>query len=141
MKNRRETKFVPEPLQKKLILFIFLAAVLPVIIVTVCLYYLIFNLLSQQMGIPEAIAYHVIPVAKKVSFIIFTAVPITLLIIWVMALELSHRIAGPLYRIEKELDERIRARKNWPIKVRDKDELKHLVDRLNSILDIQKEAE
>lgn len=132
--NRRKIKYLGTPIQKKLLFFICIAALIPAGIVAVCLYYLIFNLLAGELAIPEAIAYTLLPVAKKVNLIILISLPTVLLIIWLMALEFSNRIAGPLYRIEKELDQRISGEKKGAIKLRRKDEMKDLVDKINKIL-------
>lgn len=122
------------PFERKMLILIFVSAVAPAAIVTVCLYYLIFNQIAWQIGIPEAIAYNVIPVAQKVSAIILISIPIMLVLIWFVALELSHTIAGPLDRLEKELEARISGEKKGHIKVRKRDELKTLVDKINRIL-------
>ncbi len=82
MKSKRRKKYLGTSFQKKLLLLIFASAVVPALFVAVCLYYLIFNLLSWQIGIPEAIAYNVLPVAKRVSTIIFIALPIMFFVIW-----------------------------------------------------------
>jgi len=91
-------------------------------------------MLAWQLGIPEAIAYNLVPVARKVNLIILIALPVTLFVIWFMALELSHRIAGPLYRLEKEINERIEGKKSGPIQLREKDELKALADKINKLI-------
>ncbi len=86
------------------------------------------------MAFPEAIANNLMPVLQRVNIILLVSMPIVLLLIWIVALELSHRIAGPLYRLEKELDERISGAKQGPIELRKKDELKLLVDKLNKLI-------
>jgi len=120
--------------QKKLLFLIFASAVIPTAIVAATLYYLIFNLLAWQIGIPEAIAYNVIPVVRKINLIILIFLPVIFLLIWIVALELSHRISGPLFRLERELEERIAGKGHGHIKLRPKDELKALVDKLNKLL-------
>lgn len=132
--NRRRKKLVRNSAQTKLLLLIFGSAVIPAGIAVFCLYYLIFNLLAWQIGIPEAIAYNLLPVARRVNLIILIAIPITLAVIWIIALELSHRLVGPLRRLERELDERISGQKDTPIKLRKKDVLEPLVDRINKLI-------
>jgi len=132
--NKRKAKFIGTALQNKTLILVFVAAVVPTTIIALCLYYLIFNMLAWQLGIPEAIAYNLVPVARKVNLIILIALPVTLFVIWFMALELSHRIAGPLYRLEKELNERIEGKKSGPIQLREKDELKALADKINKLI-------
>jgi len=132
--NKRRKKFLGTSFQKKLLFLIFASSIIPATIVGVCLYYLIFNALALEMVIPEAIANNLIPVLRKVNLVIAVVLPFSLLAIWLIALELSHRIAGPLYRIEHELEDRISGVKGGPIKIRKKDELKTLVDKLNKFI-------
>jgi hypothetical protein len=134
-KNKRKKKFMATPIQKRILILIFASAVIPTSLAVVALYYLIFNLMAWQIGIPEAIAYNLIPVVQKVNLIISITIPIALLLIWFIALELSHRIAGPLFRLEKELDERITGKTSGvDIKLRKKDELKTLVGKINKLI-------
>ncbi len=133
-KNKRKKKFMGTSFQKKLLLLIFASAVIPTSIVAAALYYLIFNLLAWQMCIPEAIAYNLIPVVRKINLIILIALPIVFLLVWLIALELSHRVCGPLFRLEKELDERIAGKGHGHIRLRPKDELRVLVDKINKLI-------
>ncbi len=132
--NRRKIKYLGSPIQKKLLFLIFASAVIPAAIVAAGMYYLIFNLLAWQMTIPEAISSNLMPVLRKVNTIMAIAIPVALLIIWFAAMELSHRIAGPVYRIEKELDGVLSGAKHGPIILRKKDELKNIVEKINKIL-------
>jgi hypothetical protein len=132
--NMRKRKFLGTSVQNKTLILVFLAAVVPMAIVAACLYYLIFNMLAWQLGIPESIAYNLLPVAKRVNMILFASLPVVLITIWFIALELSHRIAGPVYRIEKELDDIIEGKKKRLIMLREKDELKGLADKINRLI-------
>jgi signal transduction histidine kinase len=77
--------------------------IVPTIFVGGCLYYLMFNIMAEQLGIPESIAYHLLPVVDKINMILLIAVPpATLVIIW-WGVVLSHRFAGPMERLEREL--------------------------------------
>ena len=98
------------------------------------LYYLVFNLFIWQAGLPEEMIQSLSSAIRKVNLIIMVALPIILILIWFLALEISHRIAGPVFRLEKELDEHIAGRKTGPIRIRLKDELKVLVEKINKIL-------
>ena len=131
----RKVKFINTPVQNKTLILVFIAAVVPMAIVSVCLYYIIFNMLAWQLGIPEIIAYNLVPVARKVNMIMLVSLPVALFIIWLAALELSHRIAGPVYRLEKELSDRLDGKKKGPIQLREKDELKTLADKINKLIE------
>lgn len=132
--NKRTKKYLGTAFQKKILFLVFASSLIPASIVAVCMYYLIFNTLALEMVIPEAIAYNLMPVIRKVNTIIAVAVPISLVVIWLVALELSHRIAGPLYRMEKELDEIIQGGKRCSIKLRRNDECKLFIDKLNRVI-------
>lgn len=132
--NQRKKKYLGTAFQRKLMLLVFFSAVIPAAVVTLCMYYMIFTMLAWQMVFPETIAYNLMPVLGKVNMIIAVALPVVILVIWFIALEISHRAAGPIYRIEKELDERITGQKKGPIITRRKDEFKLLVDKLNKLL-------
>lgn len=132
--NKRKGKYLGTIFQNKLLFLVFASAVIPAAIIALCMYYLIFNMMAWQLVIPESIAYNLVPVLRKANIIIIISIPIVLALIWTAALILSHRIAGPLFRIEKELDERIAGIKQGPIKLRKKDELRPLVNKLNLIL-------
>ena len=66
--------------------------------------------------------------------IILLSVPLILLAIWVIALEVSNRIAGPIYRLEKELDAVLSGQVRGPINLRKDDELKPLTSKINKLL-------
>ncbi len=109
---------------------------IPLIFIGGCLYYLIFTLVAEQLGIPESIAYNLFPVIKKINMILLFGVPpiLILLILWGVAL--SHRFVGPLERLEKELH-RISRHNDYTkrIKVRKYDDIKPVADAINNLLD------
>ncbi|MFN3480951.1 MAG: HAMP domain-containing protein [Thermodesulfovibrionales bacterium] len=52
-----------------------------------------------------------------------------------MSLFLSHRIAGPLYRFEKSIEEIIKGNLSFRIKLRKKDEAKELAEAINRMIE------
>lgn len=134
LNNKRKKKILGTPFQKKLLTLVFASATIPALIISACMYYLIFHLLAWQLVFPDAIAYNLMPVLREVNLILLVSVPLSVLLIWFVALELSHRIAGPLYRIEKELDQRIAGARRGPIKLRKNDEFQLLVEKINKLI-------
>ncbi len=132
--NKRKRKYLGTALQNKLLILIFVSAVLPAAIIGICMYYLIFSMLALQMAIPELIAYNLMPVLHKVNLIVGVAVPVLLVLIWLAAMEVSHRIVGPVFRMERELDERIAGVKSGPIQLRKSDEFKSLAEKINKLI-------
>lgn len=50
-----------------------------------------------------------------------------------VSLYISNKFAGPLYRIEKELDEALNSKKKIAIKLRKDDYLKSLAEKINKL--------
>lgn len=132
--EKRKRKFVGSPLQKRVLALVFIAAVIPATVVAACLYYLIFEMLAEQLGIPEIIAFNLLPVLSRVNAVIMIALPVILGLILLWALEVSHRIAGPVMRLEKELDDHINGVQTGPIVLREKDELRSIADKINQLV-------
>lgn len=133
-KKNRRIKFIANRLQKDILVLVFLAAFVPMIVVSIVLFYLIFNITAQQMVIPENIAYNLIPAAKIVTNILLFAAPISVVVIVFLSYKITHRIVGPFDRILKELDECIDGKKRDLIVLRTNDKFQPLVDRINKLL-------
>lgn len=134
MKNKRHRAFANK-LHKEIYLTILIAALVPCIIVTIALYYLIFNITAAQLAIPEAIAYNIIPASRRVSLIILLTAPASILIILLVAYRITYSIIGPFDRIVRELDECLKGTKLDRIVIRKKDKFKPLVDGINKLID------
>lgn len=122
-------------MQMKYLGLLMVSMVVPLIFVGGCLYYLIFSIMAEQIGIPEYIARHMLPVISKVNIILLIGVPplFILLIIW--GIVLSHRFSGPIERLEKELKKVTeRAEYSHRIKVRRHDDMKSIVDSINGLI-------
>ncbi len=135
MKNNKRKNFFANKMHREIFFVVFLASILPATIVTVLLYYTIFGIVANQLGIPEAIAYNIIPAAKKVTTILAISVPACILIILISAFKISHKIVGPFDRITRELDENLKGKRKGHIILRKKDKFRPLVDRINKLLD------
>lgn len=135
IKNKRKRWFFANKLHRQTLLLVFLAAFVPTIVVAFCLYYLIFNITASEFGIPEIIAYNIIPAAQKVSTILLIAAPITIFIILFFAYKITHKIFGPFDRIIRELDEHIAGKRKGHIILRKGDKFQPLAERINKLLD------
>jgi len=77
-----------------------------------------------------------------VSQILFRAICFAFPVLFVMAafsVIFSHRIAGPVYRLEKTIDEMAQGKDVEPICLRKGDELKDLARKINSLMPLLKE--
>jgi len=133
--KERRKKFFANPMHRQTFMLVLMAAVIPATIVTICLYYLIFGITSAEVGFPEAIAYNIIPAAKRVTAILLVTAPLALLIILIFAYRITHRIVGPFDRIVYELDAHIKDRRGGHIKIRKSDKFHSLVEKINHLLD------
>ena len=122
-------------LERRYLRLIALSLILPILITGGCLYYVIFNLMAAQLGIPEVVAYHLLPVIKKVNLVLAISLPVLFLILFSIGLILTRRLVGPVERLEKELDEIIIKDPSKRLKLRRDDTLKPLVDDINTLLD------
>lgn len=108
----------------------------PLVLVGCCLYYLTFTLMAEQIGIPEYIAYNVFPVINKINMMLLVGAPPLFLLLILWGVVLSHRFAGPLERLEKELKEISKDEKyKHRIGLRKHDDIKPVADAINKLLD------
>ncbi|UCD55512.1 MAG: methyl-accepting chemotaxis protein [Candidatus Omnitrophota bacterium] len=109
--------------------------VIPLILLLVGLYYLIYYSVFSEILIPEALATTLLPAMAKVNIIIAFTAPILLIIIFRMAFKYSNRIIGPIPRIERELEKAITGDFSVRVKARDKDELYSFINKINMLLE------
>lgn len=109
MQHKKRKNYI---VNKKLQIGIFLKwLILPLIFISAILYYF------------EANAY-----------VLVFAFVFILLLSW-RILIMSHRFAGPIYRLEKDLEDIAKGNFSLRIKFRKKDELKSIAEGINKILD------
>ena len=122
-------------LQFRYLMLVIISMLVPTLIVGSCLYYFIFTIMAEQLGIPEAIAINLIPVLKKINFMLITGLIPLFLLLFLWGLILSHRFSGPLERVEKDLDKILEGDTSIRFKVREKDDIKGIVDKLNKLIE------
>ena len=131
------TRFLTgRPTQLKYLSLLIASMVIPLLFVGGCLYYLIFTLLAEQLGIPESIAYNLLPVIEKINLMLVIGVPPLTLLLILWGVVLSHRFTGPMERLEKEL-ERISKDGDYTkrIRLRKYDDMKPIADAINKLMD------
>ncbi len=133
--ERRKRYLIKTGFQLRYLGLILIAIILPTILFSACLYYAIFSLMAEQLGLPESIAYNITPVLNKINFTILVGFPVitTALLFW--GLLISHRIAGPMYRLEQDLDKIAKGDLSLRIRLRRKDELGSIAEGINKVLD------
>ena len=131
----RKFFLVRNRLERHYLRLIALSLILPTLILGSCLYYVIFNLMAEQLGIPEIVAYHLLPVVQKVNIVLMVSLPVLFLILFSIGLVLTRNLVGPIERLERELEEIVSGNLSRRLQLRKKDELRTLVDDINILLD------
>lgn len=133
--NRRGRKVFANTLHREIFFLTFLTSVVPAAITAFALFYLIFNITAEQIGIPEAIGYNLIPAAQRTIGVLLVAVPICVLVLLFIAHRITHRIVGPFDRIVRELGEMVQGTRQGHIFLRKGDKFQPLVDKINDLID------
>ena len=123
------------PLQRKYLALILVSIMLPLLIVGGCLYYLIFQLMAEQLAIPESIAYNLIPVVEKINFLLIIGIPPIAVLLFIWGAILTHRLIGPLARLQRDLKKISDGDYSVRLKIRKDDDLRFLVNAINKVID------
>lgn len=123
------------PLQLKYLALILFSILAPLFVVGGCLYYFIFQIMAEQLAIPESIAYNLIPVVNKINLILIIGVPPIIILLFIWGVSLTHRLIGPLKRLEEDLKKIAKGDYSIRVKIRKDDDLKPIADVVNEIID------
>jgi signal transduction histidine kinase len=139
MPRLRLNYFVKKNLQTKYLLFVLFAMIVPTVICGAALYYTIWQAVAKEIALPESIAESLLPALHNVNVTLLIAIPIIFTLMLILSVFTSHKIAGPIYRLEKELAEIAKGDYSRRIKLRANDDLHEIADGINKLLDgIQK---
>ena len=116
-------------------LIIFLSIVIPTLMVAAILYLLLVGMSPEQLAMISYIAQNVFPVVRALTAIFLMLVLASIAFIVLLAYKVTHRIVGPLERVERELEENLDGGRQGHIIVREKDTLWSLVGKINRLLD------
>ena len=125
--------FMRHPIQAKYLLLVLVAMLAPILLIGFCFYTLVFDLMARQLVFPEAIFSNLVPVIARINNLLALTLPILALAVLWCALVLSHRFAGPVERIESDLDRILAGEKHHRVRLRKNDDLKGVADRINAL--------
>ena len=131
----RKKYFIKGDIQGRYLFMIIISAIIPAFVIAGCLYYLMAELMAQELAFPDAIYAHLVPVLKKIGYIMLIALPIIFALIFLWGVVLSHRFAGPIYRLEEDLTKVVNGDPSIRVKFRKRDRLDNLALLLNKLLD------
>lgn len=80
-----------------------LAMLVPTVIIGGCLYYFIFTVMAEQIGLPDVIARDLLPVVYRINYMLMISLPLFFIAMIAGAIFLSYRFVAPLERLEEDL--------------------------------------
>ena len=125
--------FMRHPTQSKYLLLVLIAMLAPTLLVGFCFYELVFDLLARQLVFPEAIYSNLEPVVQRINTLLIMTLPALVLAILTCAIIISHRFAGPIERLERELDQILQGDTAHKIRLRKSDDLWGVANRINAL--------
>ncbi|HOW36512.1 MAG TPA: hypothetical protein PL155_08885 [Candidatus Omnitrophota bacterium] len=134
MKNEQKRKkfFLANEFQKEILMPALVTNIILILVVTLLLFYLIIDLLSQTTGLQRLVTPEQ---ARVAGIFIFGIVLFCSFILVHWCYKVSNRFAGPLGRVTRELQEIIDGKRDRsPIIVRSDDYLADLISKVNILL-------
>lgn len=133
---KRRNYFIKQDFQGRFILRFFLTILLSAVVFTIILSIFSAHTITityrdsflRIEKTPKALFYEIIRAHGIYIFFIGAGISI-------LSLFLSHRIAGPLYRFEKSIEEVIKGNLSFRIRLRKKDEAKELAEAINRMIE------
>jgi len=130
--QRRVRLFIAKSIQIRYVGLILIGMFLTAVITGYTVYTTILLMLGERLAVvyPQGLLMDIIREANMV--LVIRLIPLGLLVV-LIGLVLSNRIAGPIYRIQKFIIKISRGKYNVKLKLRKKDELKDVAASLNSL--------
>ena len=114
-----------------ILLFMFVVA----LFCSFTIYYNIWMLLGEKLAnvYPQG---RLVGILRQANFDLFKRLLLIAPLVGILAIVLSHRIAGPIFRIKKTLDEIIQGDYGKRLYLRNTDELKDVAESINKIVEL-----
>ncbi len=134
MKNKRRIYIINKKFQFKYLFIILSVMLVSVFVVTFSTFYIVWNsVLNEFVMVPEVSA-KLGDILVKTTEIIIIPVVILAGIFGAAGVFLSHKIAGPIYRVERVAEEIGKGNLGVTVRFRKGDDLLHLADSLNKMI-------
>lgn len=131
---KRKIYIINKDLQFKYMFTILSMIFISVLAVSFVTFYVIWvNVINEFFFIPEA-QTKLGDIYIRTSEIVAGCTFLILVIFAVVGMFLSHRVAGPLYRVERVAEELSKGNLDVSVQFRKSDELRHLADSLNKMI-------
>ncbi|MFA5859159.1 MAG: HAMP domain-containing protein [Elusimicrobiota bacterium] len=127
---KRKQVVVKHGFQFRYVLFVFLAVLFAGLLISWDVYYTMGRVMFSQVNHPE-----IYSMISKVNTQIISKLVLYLLLVIIVSIFVSHKIAGPLYRIEKSSEILGLGDLTHRVKLREGDELKDVAEKLNHMVE------
>ncbi len=131
----RGEMFFANTMHRDIFLFVFLICFIFMSVTTLAVHYVIFNIASQQFGVPKAVAYYVFPTAQKITLSLSVILPLLLLFTLYFTSQIAQRIVGPFNRILRELEQNLSGERKGSLVVRKNDRFAPLIEKINALIE------
>ncbi|MBU1862466.1 MAG: hypothetical protein KKH94_02240 [Candidatus Omnitrophica bacterium] len=136
MKKKLRSQYIVQPkLQYKLMFLVLLSIMIPALLTFICLFALIRSIILDAQINNEMVYTTLFFLSRKI-YIILTAgffFIAALLLFWTSLF--FHRIVGPLYRLENEIDKCLKGTRIRKITFRKHDKYKSLAHKINALVE------
>lgn len=141
MKRRRRKQYIVNPaVQYKFFLLILLSVLIPTLLTFTSLFHIIHSIVLEAQVNNELVYTALLLLGRKIYVVLFVGFVFITILLLNWGLIFTHRIVGPIYRLERELDNVISGKKISKIRFRKNDAFKSLAEKVNTIITrLQKE--
>jgi len=135
MRQKRKQLIVNPGVQYKLLCLILVSVLIPTLLTFTSLFFLIQSIIVEAQIESEVVYSALMFLTHKVFIILFLGFVFITVLLLTWSLIFIHRIVGPLFRLEKELDKVIDGKTISKIRFRKHDSFKALADKINILID------
>lgn len=131
--RKRRVYFIEPSFQLRFISRTFLFILVGSLITAGSVYYTAWSELGDKLAAvyPQG---RLLAIFTKVNLQVLASLVLALPILLYISMRISHRIAGPIYRIKKELAEIAKGRLDTQVKLRQRDEMQDVAQSINQML-------
>jgi methyl-accepting chemotaxis protein len=132
--NRRRRHLIMPEIQFEYFKLIIASLCLPTLVIAGCAFYLV-SFVIVNIPLPPDFSTMIMPALRSVFLILLIGFFFITIFLLTWSLIASHRLAGPIYRLGRELDRIAEGNFSIRIRFRKKDRLQSLAESMNKVLD------
>lgn len=99
------------------------------------MYYLIFNIMAEQIALPDVIARDLLPVIQQINVILVIGLPVLFVVLSTWAIVLSYKFVAPLERLEEDISRIDKGDYSVRLQIRKDHDLRPIADVINDLVD------